>query len=208
MVDQYDKEDSPKHKPKKFDKEGKKREFKPPKKISEKYLYNSGLAYLQRYPASSMHFKSVMSRKIKKSCRFHEEQDYDQCVALLTPVIAKFLELGLLDDSAYLKGMVISLRRKGLGANNIKMRLQQKGYKGEEVLEALKDYDKEEFDTDQEGDFHAGLIYARKKRLGPYDVLGRKTPEKALAAMARAGYSYGIAKKILELNDDDLEEYL
>ncbi len=210
MITAYeDKEDAPKYKDKKrFNKDQKKREFKPPKKISEKYLYNSGLAYLQRFPTSSHHFKTVMTRKIDKSCRHHVEQDREQCLVWLDKLTEKFQELALLDDAAYLKGMVTSLRRRGLSSMQIKMKLQQKGYNQDEVMNELSQYDQDEFQTDQNGDIYAALIFARKKRLGPFDKDNRKTPEKALATMARAGYSYDIAKKTIEISDEELEEKL
>jgi regulatory protein len=189
-------------------KQSKKREFKPPKKISERYLYNSGLAYLQRFPASSHHFKVIMTRKIDKSCRHHVKQDREQCLKWLNALVDQFKELGLLDDEAYLKGMITSLRRRGLSSMQIKIKLQQKGYHEEEVLEELKDHDTEEYRSEEKGDIYAAITYARKKRLGPFDIDNKKTPEKSLAAMARAGYSYDIAKKTLEISEEELEERL
>ncbi|HPD83283.1 MAG: regulatory protein RecX [Alphaproteobacteria bacterium] len=197
-----DKLDAPKYKGKK----GQKREFKKPKKISERYLYNSGLAYLQRFPASSMHFTSVMMRKIQKSCRHHTEQDIEQCKKWLEQLVIKFQELGLLDDKAYLKGMITSLRRRGLSSLQIEMKLKQKGYERDTIHRELKNHDICEYDNDGNGDLYAAITFARKKKLGPYDHLKKHSFEKSLAAMARAGYSYDIAKKILELSDDDLHE--
>lgn len=79
MISSYeDKETAPKNKPKKAQ-GATRREAKPPKKISERYLYNSGLAYLQRFPSSSSNFQRVMMRKINNSCRHHVEQDIDAC---------------------------------------------------------------------------------------------------------------------------------
>jgi len=186
-----------------------KREFKPPKKISEKYLYNSGLAYLQRFPASSAHFKTVMMRKVDRSSRHHVDQDRNQCEEWLDALIVKFQDLGLLDDKAYLKGMVTSLRRRGIASRQIEMRLTQKGLNKSDIIKEIKDYDRDEYDDCEDGgpsgDFHAAIIYARKKRLGPYDINDRKTPEKAMASLARAGYSYDIAKKIVYLTTEEIE---
>jgi regulatory protein len=198
-----DKEDRPKNKGKKGEKK-----FKPPKKITEKYLYNAGLAYLQRFPASSSHFKSIMMRRVNKSCRHHVDQNMEDCVTLLDKTIVKFQELGLLDDTAYLKGMVTSLRRRGLAAFQIEMKLKQKGLDSSAIKNTLNDFDTDEFDSNENGDIYAALIFIRKKRLGPYDLTARYTPEKSLAAMARAGYSYDIAKKVLEMDDSEREEKL
>ena len=185
-----------------------KRSFKPPKKISERYLYNSGLAYLQRFPASSMHFRTIMMRKINKSCRHHTDQNLKMCEKLLDELILEFQDLGLLDDTAYLNGMIVSLRRRGLSSAQIRLKLQQKGYKQDHILSALKKHDSDEYNSSDNGDVYAALTFARKKRLGPYDIEQKKTPEKSLAMMARAGYSYDIAKKTLALTTEELEEKL
>lgn len=204
MLTSYeDKADTPKNKGK-----GGKKEFKPPKKITEKYLYNSGLAYLQRYPASTNHFKFIMMRKINKSCRHHIDQDLEECKKLLDSTAVKFQELGLLDDNAYLKGMVTSLRRRGLAARQIEMKLQQKGLDKGAIKQAVQAHDTDEYESNENGDVYSALIFIRKKRLGPYDTAGRHSPEKALATMARAGYSYDVAKKTLEMDETEREEKL
>jgi len=192
----YAKQDN-RHSVKDKQKDGKKA-FKPPKKISQRYLYNSGLAYLQRYPASSMHFRFIMMRKINKSCRHHEDQKIEDCQALLENLIQQFRDSGLLDDTAYLKGMITSLRRRGLSASQIQNKLRQKGYDTDDIHQEIQTYDNEalheSLDSDNEfyGDKKAALIYARKKRIGPFDTENKKDPQKSLASMARAGYSVAV----------------
>lgn len=214
----YSKDSAGGFKNKAHNKSRKERDTKPkaPKKISARYLYNSGFAYLQRFPASSVHFKSVMMRKIYNSCRHHEEQSQEECETLLDELILQFQDSKLLDDAAYLKGMVISLRKRGLSSLQISMRLQQKGFVKDDVKQAIQTHDDLEYETEDSdliddkvnGDIYAALIFARKKKLGPYDPEKKRSPEKSLATMARAGYSYDIAKKTLEISPEDLEEKL
>ncbi len=204
----YDKPPIDKRKSKKKFSDDGKREFKPPKKISEKYLYNSGLAYLQKFTASSMHFKTVMKRKIDKSCRHHVEQDREECFAMLDTVTQKFIDMMLLDDEAYLKGMITSFRRRGLSSRQIEGKLRQKGYEGDRVKTALKIHDLDEYDTEYKGDFYAALTFARKKKIGPYDLNNKYEFDKALGVMGRAGYDFATAQKIINMTDEDLEEEL
>ena len=187
---------------------GGKREFKPPKKITEKYLHNSGLAYLQRFTASSMHFKTVMTRKIDKSCRHHEEQDREECLQMLDKTTEKFRELGLLDDEAYLKGMITSFRRRGLSARQIDAKLRQKGYDGDRIKSAVQTHDMDEYETEYRGDFYAAMTFARKKKIGPYDFNKKYEFDKALAVMGRAGYSFDSAQKIIKMSNEELQEHL
>ncbi len=199
-----DKADAPKNKGKYPQRD--KKEPKPPKKISARYLYNSGLAYLQKFPASSMHFRFIMTRKINKSCKHHTEQNYEECQQLLNDVVTQFIELGLLDDTAYLKGMVTSLRRRGLSATQITLKLSQKGYKRDEVNEELNSYDADYADDELYGDKKSAIIFARKRRFGPFDVMQKKDFDKSLASMARAGYSYDVAKTILSMSKEELPD--
>jgi len=185
----------------------KKKQPKPPKRITARYLYNSGLAYLQRFPASSMHFRFIMNRKINKSCRHHTDQNYEDCQKLLEDLIVQFKELSLLNDSAYLKGMVTSLRRRGLSSLQIKNKLMQKGYQNDKIASEINSYDEDEYaDGALSGDHRAILIHARKKRLGPFDIENKKDAGKSLASLARAGFSYDIAKSVIEMKKEDLPE--
>ena len=52
----------------------------------------------------------------------------------------------------------------------------------------------------------AAIKQARKKRLGPFDILQKHEHEKSLATMARAGFSYDIASKVLEMDLKEAEE--
>lgn len=180
---------------------------KPPKKISEKYLYNSGLAYLQRFPASTPHFRRVMGRKIDRSCNYHKDQDREACLAMLESAIAQFERMGLLDDVAYLSGMINSLRRRGLSTQAILSKLGQKGLPQDRVLEALREYD-EDSGTGN-ADLAAAVRLTRRKKIGPYRREGVETDRnKELASLARAGFGFDIAQKALGISQDEAEEIM
>ena len=174
-------------------------EPKIPKKITEKYLYNSGLAYLQRFPSSVAHFKTVMGRKIDRSCRHHTDQDKTACAALLDKVAGQFTDMGYLNDELYLRGMVNSLRGRGLSARAIMMKLQQKGLAQDDIKTVLSLYDEE----NESDDLGAALRLCRKKRIGPYGAANVEPAQKQkwLAALARAGFSYDVAIRALETTD-------
>lgn len=176
---------------------------KPPKKITPDYLHNAGLAYLQRFPTSSGNFRSVMMRKVDRSCRHHPEQDRDACAAMVENVIVKFRDMGLLNDEAYLRGMVNSLRRRGVSAMAIKAKLAAKNLPGDTIAAALSDY-AENGGADELG---AALLMTRKRRIGPFRPSSKEeNRDKELATLARAGFSYDIAGKALSMDADEAEE--
>lgn len=175
---------------------GKKR----PKKITETYLHNAGLYYLGRYASSSANFRDVMLRKVKRSCTAHPEQDYEHCAAMVERLTQKFTDLGLLDDATYTRAMVTSLRRQGKSARAIQIKLRSKGLPAEQIATALEKYDTENTNPDVDPEYQAAMTFARKKRIGPFSRTKANDPQKDLARLARAGFSYETSRIILSEN--------
>jgi regulatory protein len=173
------------------------------KKISPSYLENAGKHYLERFPASVARFRAVMLRKIRKSCGDHPSQSLEESVALLDSLIGKFQTCGFLNDDSYAQALVYSLRGRGYSRRRIEASLRQKGLSGD-IIETLL--------TQESGnDFLAALKWVRRKRLGPYaknHVPGDAAPDKHLASLGRAGFSYEVAKDALSLSKEEIEEKL
>lgn len=156
------------------------------KKISESYLRNSGLYYLQRHPTSVSHFLTVMGRKMQRSLKAHPDQNMAPFEAYLREkLVPDFIQAGFLNDALYARALTGSLQRKGLPKRVITMRLANKGVEADEETLAEQD------------DFSAALLFAKRKRLGPFAKVGRE-PQKDLAALARAGFSYEVAMRVLK----------
>lgn len=180
-------------------------ERKPPKKITETYLHNSGLYYLQRFAASAGQFRIVMQRKIDRSCQYHADQRREDCIALLDALIAKFESIGLLNDEGYARGMVITLRRRGLSERAILMKLQNRGLPESRIKDALATYNDENRIDPAQSEYRAALRLAQKKRVGPY-ASDEFAYDKALSAFARAGFSFDVARRVLDMTADDLND--
>lgn len=163
------------------------------KRLSETYLRNSALYYLQRHPTSVSHFITVMDRKMARSLRVHKDQDIAPFQAFVREVlVAEFSRAGFLNDELYARALAGTYRRKGLPERAVAMKLKMKGV---EAPDAPEGHD----------DLAAGYIYARRKKLGPYATKVRD-PQKDLAAMARAGFSYEVCKRVMDTSADDLPE--
>lgn len=171
------------------------------KKITETYLQNAGLYYLGRFSASTGQFRKVMRQKITRSCRDHPDQDPEACYALLEKTIVYFQNLGYLNDDVYARGMVSSLRQRGLSRRVILNRLGMKGLDQDKITQILSEHD--ERDNDDDAEITAALTLARKRKLGPYSGANVMDQQKALNIFARAGFSYEIAQKILKMRADD-----
>lgn len=183
------------------------------KKISESYLYNSGLYYLERFPASVAHFKVVMNRKIERSFEDHPDQNREDITQWLDKVAQRFVELGYLNDVLFARGLINSLRRKGTSSTKIIMTLKQKGVDSETAKEVLQEVDADNVpSSDSYGealhpDLNAALVLCRKKKMSADDYNSdsmdyedqMKLKNKYLGRLARQGFSFDIALKALEL---------
>ncbi len=174
------------------------RQQKKPKKISKTYLHNAGLSYLQRFASSTENFRSVMMRKIRRSCAVHETPAPEDAIEMLDALIIRFTELGLLNDREYARMMTASLTRKGLSEKAIYARLKNRGIPKNLVREHLEE--------EAHSDSQAALRFAQRKRIGPFrksplpdDPLSRqKQKNKEFSALARAGFDFETARRVLE----------
>jgi regulatory protein len=165
-------------------------ERRPPRPVSSAYLERAAMAYLERYSSSSDNLRRVLRRKVDKRCRLRGEEAAS-FHPLIEEVIAKTLRLGLVDDVRYAEARVATLRRRGGSARAIQAKLAAKGVDRSTITATL---------GGEEGDETAAAhALARRRKLGPYRP-GEKAPyrEKDLASLARAGFSYGIARTVID----------
>ena len=176
------------------------------RKITDTYLHNSGLYYLQRFSTSTENFRRVMTQKISRSCRAYEDQDINECLQMLDELIIKFQRSGLLDDRNYTGSAVRSLRNKGESSRSILRKMQTKGIPADMAAEALQQHDA---DHALNGDLAAAARYIQRRRLGAFSSKNKEDRKnKELSSLARAGYGYEIAQKVLQMSKDEIDELL
>jgi regulatory protein len=165
-------------------------ERKPPRKVTPAYLERAAMAYLERFASSAENLRRVLRRKVEKRCRLRGE-DPAEFYEAVDDVVARSLRSGLIDDMRYAEARVASLRRRGGSARAIQAKLAQKGVPKDAIAAALE--------GEVEDETAAAHALARRRKLGPYRP-GERAPyrEKDLASMARAGFSYGIAREIID----------
>ena len=179
---------------------------KKPRKITESYLHNAGLHYLQRFSTGTENFRRVMKRKIERSCNAHAEQSFDQCIKMLNELIEKFQRSGLLDDRNYTTGAIRSLRQKGVSSRAILQKMHAKGISAELATDAVRKHDADE---NYGGDMAAAARYVRRRKLGPFSTrIKEDREEKDLASLARAGYNYEVSQKILCMAAEEIERLI
>ncbi len=170
--------------------DGPDRTRRPARKVTPAYLQRAALAYLERYASSAENLRRVLRRKVEKRCRLRGE-DPSEFREMIDEVVAMSLRAGLLDDTRYAEARVASLRRRGGSARAIQAKLSAKGVDRTIVAAAL-----DAGDADEEAAAHA---LARRRRIGPFRPGERAAHrDKDMAVLARAGFGYGIARRVIE----------
>jgi len=169
-----------------------------PKRLAIQDLDQIALDYLARFATSRKRVEDMLTRRIRRSAHFHDD-DPAPLLAAIPAVIAKLERHRFLDDAAFAGMKAASLTRRGTSKRQIEAKLAQFGIAVEtrgQALDALA----EEFGNVDEA---AAIAYAKRRRLGRYrarHIAGEQRLEQAkrdLAAMARAGFSFDLAKRVL-----------
>lgn len=167
-------------------------------------LRRSALAYCQRYAASEAHLARVLERKLSRWRRSGGEDppgDNASDARLIADVVATCRRLGLVDDRAFAETKVSSGRRRGMSTARLTQGLLAQGVDRETVAEVLA--------ADEVDDRRAALLFARRKRLGPWRTADRDDADRRdLAALCRNGHSLPIARWVVALDREAAEDAL
>jgi regulatory protein len=178
-----------------------------PPAITESVLEKSALYYLERYTASSAQLRQVLRRRIKRAEMLGVERpEADAARRHIEALVARLLAAGILDDRRFAETQAQSLQRRGSSRARIRQRLAAKGVDRALVSEALETIEPE----GETGELAAACTLARRRRLGPYRAAAARAAfrQKDLAALARAGFSPAIARRVLAARDPEALENL
>ena len=179
-----------------------------PKKITLDTLEKSAIKYLEKYSVSEYQLIKVLRRKIIKTSfvyKIKPEKDFN----LIKLVIKKFKEIGLIDDKVFSENKVLTYINKGYSKKKIIFNLKSKGVSDENIRKGIDNLEKSFVNFE----LVSALIYAKKKKIIIFQKKEKDSYEdkKKLLQLSQAGFSYDIAKKIINLNSEkefiELEKY-
>ncbi|NMM43749.1 RecX family transcriptional regulator [Rhodospirillaceae bacterium KN72] len=180
----------------KDEKKGRERGRKGPKPATPERLEKGALHYLERFASSSENLRRVLMRRVQRSAYLHGT-DVDAGARAVEDLIARFRRSGLLDDGLYAEGRAASLHRQGKSQRAIRQALSVKGIDAATADSALTALDER---VDGDVDLGAAVNYARRRRIGPWrrEDLREAARDKDMAALARQGFGYDTARKVIE----------
>ncbi len=124
---------------------------------------------------------------------------------VIAEIVAKFVDAGVIDDKAFAQTKARALHRRGTSTSTTRRKLRMAGIDGETLDKALAALD-QELDTDPgRREWRAAVALARRRRLGPFRTPQERKDRRVrdLAAMARAGFAYDLARKVIDAASAD-----
>lgn len=162
-------------------------------KVADEGLREAALRYLDRQDASVNQVRQILRRRIYK---YAEEENRPQAYELAERILQRLVEARVLCDERYAHAYAESLRRRGASRPKLLQKLKSRGLDDEVIQSALEAM----ADVEELSDEGAAQTYARKRRLRErFDLSDPKERQKALAALARQGFSFDVARRVLGL---------
>lgn len=172
-----------------------------PKPITVRRLENIAASYVERYASSSGRLRDVLLRRVRKA-RHAEAPVVEDAEAVIEGIVAKYVKAGVLDDRRFAERKADSLSRRGTSQRRIREKLAMARIGRDDVDQAMKSL---RDDSGGDSEFAAAVALARRRRLGPFadPAIRRERRDKHLAAMGRAGFAFGLARRVIDAKDAD-----
>ena len=168
-----------------------------PKPATQERLRKAALSYIDRYATSAANLHEVLMRRVRRSARLHAT-DTEEATHWADDIVADFVARKLVNDRLYAENRATSLYRSGASRRKIEMSLKIKGVGDADIAAAMEALEA----LDPDAEFTAACRHAQRRRLGPWQRDDRaERRDRDLAAMARAGFGYRMASRVIDAAD-------
>jgi regulatory protein len=158
---------------------------KPPPPLGEETLRALAMHYVSKYATTSGKLASYLARKLRERGWAGGSQPD------IEALIARFAELGFIDDAQFAQARSRALARRGFGARRLDADLRAGGIAEADAVGAREHM--------SESRFAAAENFARRKRIGPFSEADADPDKKRkqLQAFLRAGHDFEIARRFV-----------
>ncbi len=150
------------------------------------------LTYLDRYAATEAHLTRVLRRRATRG-RAPDTYDRELVEGWIEATVARAVGARLVDDQRLATDVAASMHRKGGSRRALQEKLRNKGVP-RDISETIT---RERTDDDE---LTAAANLARRRSIGPWRraEVDRDGRRKELEKLARAGFSYDVARRVID----------
>jgi regulatory protein len=180
-------------------------------------LHEAALAYLARGAATAESVRKTLERRTSnwarravRAGRDAEGVAADAAAAreVIPEIVARLREVGLVNDATFAENRARRMSSAGRSRRAISAHLGQKGVDAATVREAVP--------HDAGSELAAAVVFARKRRIGPFFSgeqpegrdARREADRKALGALARAGFDWNVCERVMRMDRESADELL
>jgi regulatory protein len=159
-------------------------------------LENKALHYLGRYASTEKQLEIVLTRFGRRKL---PDEDPERMATLIACKVEECRQRGYVNDTTFAESRSANLRRQGVSLAGIRRKLTERGV-GQNVINQVL----EAMDNSNISEMKAAVIYASRRRLGPYarqESLHEGWQNRHLGSFARAGFSFNIARQVMAFED-------
>jgi regulatory protein len=180
-----------------------------PGRMDEASLKEAALAHMLRYGGTAAGLTRALDRRIHRWAEaMGSVEDADRAAvaaqaeqwrAVARKVVAGLAELGAVNDAAFAESRARRLRRSGSSRRAVLAHLGSKGVSGEVAGGMVPE--------DATAELTAALIFARRRRVGPFatEEVAADAKPRILAAFGRAGFGSAVARRALDYDREAAE---
>jgi regulatory protein len=175
-----------------------------PRPVTPESLARAAADYVSRYAASTARLRQVLQRRVLRAEHAGAPVTPD-AARVIEALVQRYVTAGVLDDDAWAQRRAESLRRRGESGRRIAQRLAAAGISSDAGRAALAAAAEEAGAEDgQAAELMAAIRFAQRRRIGPFRKADRTANrQRDLATMARAGFSFDLARRVVDAADAD-----
>ncbi|MFO0695766.1 MAG: regulatory protein RecX [Polyangiales bacterium] len=171
------------------------------RKLTETSLRRAAEHHVERHPVTEKRLVDVLRRKVLAHTRKTGEPAPADVETWIAKIASDLVRTGLVDDRRLAESRTRTLRARGKSTRAVRESLRLKGVSkelAEDVLAAPGDDGSHR--ATEAVDEESAWRLAKRKRLGPYRSPDARAEHrtKDLAALGRAGFSFAIARRIVD----------
>ena len=170
-------------------------------KIAE--IRNFSYAYIEKYSPSKQQLRTYLFKKLIK--KEQKTTSKKEIFDLIDTVILTLEEQKFVSDKYYSDAKSKTMLRRGYSLNKIRYSLIGKGIDQKYIKDSISKIKENESDPD----FFSAIKLCKKRRIGPCRDEGNRSLffKKDISILARAGFSYDVSKKILDIPKDEFLKF-
>jgi len=162
-------------------------------------IRNFAYSYLEKYSPSKQQLKTYLFKKLIKIKQ--RKSSKKEIFNLIDSVISTLIDQKLLSDKYYSDAKSKIFLKRGYSLNKIRYSLVKKGIDVKYIKDSISKIKEKESDPD----FFSAIKVCRKRRIGPRREESNRSLffKKDISILARAGFSYDISKKVLDISKEE-----